>query len=142
MSKRPRQVSTPKTIFKNKYINLYSIIANFDEGQREYFVSDRGERCGVIIINNQSILLVRQYRYLINDLSWEIPGGGVGEGLRDLQRTRAPDSQTTRSRRHRRRSKEGHREEEELEPHRTASSNCASRNGGRRYLEQLLPTEH
>jgi|TARA_B100001971_G_C18206126_1_gene547723 8-oxo-dGTP pyrophosphatase MutT (NUDIX family) len=79
MSKRPRQVSKPKTIFKNKYINLYSIIANFDEGKREYFVSDRGERCGVIIINNQSILLVRQYRYLINDLSWEIPGGGVGE---------------------------------------------------------------
>ena len=79
MSKRPRQVSKPKTIFKNKYINLYSIIANFDEGKREYFISDRGERCGVIIINKESILLVRQYRYLINDLSWEIPGGGVGK---------------------------------------------------------------
>ena len=79
MSKRPSQLSKPKTIFQNKYIKLYSVIADFDDGKREYFISDRGERCGVIIINNQSILLVRQYRYLINDLSWEIPGGGVGK---------------------------------------------------------------
>lgn len=38
-----------------------------------------GQRAAVLIADAGSILLVRQYRLLINDLSWEIPGGKVDE---------------------------------------------------------------
>ena len=76
---RPVSFSEPHDIFQNKFLRLYSVRADFGEFQKEYFIVDKGRRVGVILRRNDEILLVRQYRYLIDDMSWELPGGGINE---------------------------------------------------------------
>jgi ADP-ribose pyrophosphatase len=39
-----------------------------------------GPRVGVLVADGEDILLVRQYRFLVDGPSWEIPGGKVEEG--------------------------------------------------------------
>ena len=76
----PLSIGEEKEIFQNKFVRLYSVKAKFSEFEREYFVADKGKRVGVLIWRNDEIMLVRQYRFLINDLSWELPGGGINQG--------------------------------------------------------------
>lgn len=74
-----------RVIFENQFVKLYSVKADFGSFTKEYFVTDWGQRVGILILRNESVLLVRQYRFLINQQSWEIPGGKVedGEALED-----------------------------------------------------------
>jgi 8-oxo-dGTP pyrophosphatase MutT (NUDIX family) len=65
------------TIFENQYLWTYSLSADFGAYTKEYFVTDYGQRVGVVAVRRGSVLLIRQYRLLIDGLSWEIPGGGV-----------------------------------------------------------------
>lgn len=65
--------------YRNKYQLIYRVEAQFDGFNKEYFVIDTGIKAGIVVVRNKSVLLVRQYRLLINDLSWEIPGGKVNE---------------------------------------------------------------
>ena len=71
----PRQV-----VYKDRYQHLYKVTADFGNFQKEYIVRDSGLRAGIVVVCEDSLLLVRQYRFLINGLSWEIPGGKVDEG--------------------------------------------------------------
>ena len=43
-------------------------------------MTDYGEKAGILAIQDNSDLLVRQYRFLINRMSLEIPGGKVDIG--------------------------------------------------------------
>ena len=72
--------SEKRTIFRNQFVELYSITADFGSHTKEYFVTETGHRVGVVVVRNDSVLLVRQYRFILNGLSWEIPGGRVEEG--------------------------------------------------------------
>lgn len=74
---KPISVSEAREIFKNEFLRLYAVRADFERGHKEYFITEKGTRAGVLIIRDQRVLLVRQYRFLIDDFSWEIPGGGV-----------------------------------------------------------------
>ncbi len=65
------------TNFENQYQRTYTISADFGAYAKEYFVTNYGRRVGVVAVRSGSVLLVRQYRLLIDGLSWEIPGGGV-----------------------------------------------------------------
>ena len=67
-------------MYENPYQHIYRVQADFGDFTKEYFVTDSGHRAGIVAIRNGSVLLVRQYRFLINDLSWEVPGGRVDEG--------------------------------------------------------------
>src|SRR5258706_10702558 len=51
--------------------------ADFGGFSKDYYVVHFGPRVGVVALNQDKLLLVRQYRFLVNDLSWEIPGGKV-----------------------------------------------------------------
>lgn len=77
---KPNFFSAKNIIFKNRYLELYSIIADFGSFIKEYFVTKTGTRVGIILEKDDSILLVDQYRYAINDYSWELPSGEVNEG--------------------------------------------------------------
>lgn len=70
-------------VYQNAYQQIYSVRLDFADHQKEIFVTDYGQRVGVVIDGPEGILLVRQYRHLIDSISWEIPGGKVdpGEGL-------------------------------------------------------------
>ena len=74
---KPISCADEKEIFKNEFLRLYSVRAAFDGYTKDYFVTEKGSRAGVLLLRDGQILLVRQYRFLIDDYSWEIPGGGV-----------------------------------------------------------------
>ena len=64
-------------VYKDPYKKIYEVIAKFEGFEKKYYVSDSGSRAGVVVIKDESILLVGQYRLLINGISWELPGGQV-----------------------------------------------------------------
>ena len=67
-------------VFESQFSKLYRVTADFDSLSKEYVVTDLGPRAGVVVVIDGRVLLVRQHRLLIDDLSWEIPGGAVAEG--------------------------------------------------------------
>ena len=74
------KIGERQLVYENRYQQVYSVTADFGSFSKEYFVTDTGQRAGVVAVNSGRVLLVRQYRLLINDLSWEIPGGKVDPG--------------------------------------------------------------
>ena len=77
---RPTVLGPQRELFKNQFLRLYSVKASFPTQEKEYFVVDRGQVAAVLVHDGGSILLVRQYRFVIDDFSWEIPAGGVDSG--------------------------------------------------------------
>lgn len=67
-------------VYKNKYQRIYRTVVNFGDFTKEYFVNETGIRVGVVVVKGGRVLLVRQYRFLIKGLSWEIPGGSLYDG--------------------------------------------------------------
>ncbi len=66
--------------YQNPFMKIHHTQANFGDFHKDYFVVDLGPRAGIVILQNDQVLLTRQYRFLIDDYSWEIPGGRVDEG--------------------------------------------------------------
>ena len=75
----PLSIEPQELVYQDRNQKIYRIIAQFDGFSKEYYVSDHGQRAAVVAVRNGEVLLVRQYRLLINGLSYEIPGGGVDE---------------------------------------------------------------
>lgn len=76
---RPR-LSAARVVYNSPFFRVYRRTADFGEYKKTYFVNDYRSRAAVLLENQGRLLLVRQYRLLINGLSWEIPGGAVDEG--------------------------------------------------------------
>ena len=69
---------TPREVtYRTRFFDVYHSRADFGSFSKDYFVVHFGPRAGVIAVRGADVLLVRQYRYLINDLSWELPGGTI-----------------------------------------------------------------
>ncbi len=75
----PLRIEPQELVYQDRNQKLYRIIALFDGFSKEYYVSDHGQRAAVVAVRNGEVLLARQYRLLINRLSYEIPGGRVDE---------------------------------------------------------------
>src|SRR5258706_5920732 len=72
---------TPKRLdYKNPFMEVNYTKVDFGSFSKEYFVVDLGPRAGVIAARKGNILMTRQYRFLIDGMSWEIPGGKVDPG--------------------------------------------------------------
>jgi ADP-ribose pyrophosphatase len=69
-----------KYIFERNYFKIYEDKKLFSDKVKNYEVIYFGPRVGVVLTNKSKILLVKQYRYLINNFSFEIPGGSVASG--------------------------------------------------------------
>lgn len=76
---RPR-IHDGGPVHTNPFYYVSHMVAEFDGFTKDYFVSEHGQRVGLVVLRNDCVLLVRQYRFLIDGLSWEIPGGGVKAG--------------------------------------------------------------
>ena len=74
------QIGRQQVVYENQYQQVYRVTADFGTFTKEYFVTDTGKRAGLVVVWGDSVLLVRQYRLLIDGLSWEIPGGRVDDG--------------------------------------------------------------
>jgi len=77
---KPISFSEERDIYQNKFLRLYSVEADFGEFSKEYFLVDKGQRAGTIVLRDDNVLLVSQYRFLVNGMSWELPGGGRSNG--------------------------------------------------------------
>ena len=75
----PLNIKPKEIVYQDRNQKIERIIAHFDGFDKEYFVSDHGKRAALLAICNSKVLLVRQYRLIINDLSYEIPGGRIDE---------------------------------------------------------------
>jgi ADP-ribose pyrophosphatase len=70
-------VSDRVIVYENNFQQVYKVNLDFGICAKDLFVTDYGQRVGVMVISHKGILLTRQYRYLIDQVSWEIPGGKV-----------------------------------------------------------------
>lgn len=66
--------------YENPYQQVYKVRVDFGTVAKDIFVTDYGERVGLVVDGPDGILLTRQYRHLIDRVSWEIPGGKVDKG--------------------------------------------------------------
>ena len=76
----PLNIETGEIVYQDRNQTITRVTAHFDGFSKEYFVSDHGQRVAVLVVRGNDVLLVRQYRLLINGLSYEIPGGRADEG--------------------------------------------------------------
>lgn len=76
---KPHKIVSQGVVYRDRYKSIERITADFGGFSKEYFVTDCGVKAAAVVVRDQHILLVRQYRLLINDLSLEIPGGKVGD---------------------------------------------------------------
>ena len=65
---------------QNKHFYVYSQEVNFGSFSKKYFVTQYGTKACLLILNHNSVLLARQYRFLVDRPVWEIPGGNVEDG--------------------------------------------------------------
>jgi ADP-ribose pyrophosphatase len=70
----PREV-----VYRNPYQQVYKVRLDFRIIAKDIFVTDYGHRVGLVVEGPEGILLTRQYRHLIDRISWEIPGGKVDQ---------------------------------------------------------------
>jgi ADP-ribose pyrophosphatase len=73
----PFNIEPQETVYHDRNQTIYRVIAHFEEFNKEYFVSDHGQRAAMVAVKNKKILLVKQYRLLLNGISYEIPGGRI-----------------------------------------------------------------
>jgi ADP-ribose pyrophosphatase len=76
----PKSVTELETVYQDHLRRIYRKVAEFDGFTKYYLVSDTGARAAVLVTQGSYVLLVRQYRLLISDISLEIPGGKVDNG--------------------------------------------------------------
>jgi ADP-ribose pyrophosphatase len=71
-----------KILFKQNRLTVRSDQIKSSDGDiREYTYLDR--LGGVVILplfDKKHIVMINQYRYLVNDFCWELPAGGIEEG--------------------------------------------------------------
>ena len=75
--KLPLEISERKTTYQCPFMEIYHRRAQFDGFAKDYYVVSFKRRGGIVAVQGGNVLLVRQYRLLINDHSWELPGGTI-----------------------------------------------------------------
>jgi ADP-ribose pyrophosphatase len=87
MRHRPWKTVSSRSVYQNPWMSLHEDIAEMPDGRTTlYGVVTFGDCVGVVpFLDDDQILLVRQYRYVQKDARWEIPTGGQkgGECLED-----------------------------------------------------------
>lgn len=81
----PQRIDQCEIVYQNKVQTTQRIVAHFKNFSKEYYVETYGKRSALLVIQNKQILLTRQYRLLINNISLEIPGGKVQENETPVQ---------------------------------------------------------
>lgn len=67
-------------LFDCPFLQIKKKRKKFKEGSKDYFIVKFKRRAGIVVVQDEQILLVKQYRFLIDGFSWELPGGSVDDG--------------------------------------------------------------
>ena len=73
-------ITERRVVYETPHHTTYQVTAEFARFSKEYFVNDYGPHAGIVAVDRDRVLMVRQYRLLIDRVSLEVPGGGVGSG--------------------------------------------------------------
>jgi len=76
----PFSVESAGHVYQDRNQLVERVVARFDGFTKEFYVADHGQRAAVLALRDAHVLLVRQYRLLVNAVACEIPGGRVDEG--------------------------------------------------------------
>jgi 8-oxo-dGTP pyrophosphatase MutT (NUDIX family) len=77
--KKP-DISEPIDLLRTRFLTITKFQARFGKFEKEYDVVVFGPRAGLVAVKEDKILMTKQYRFLPNSASWEIPGGTVDGG--------------------------------------------------------------
>lgn len=77
---RHKTLSQETLAYSNPFMEIRHTRADFGSFAKNYYVVHFGPRVGVVVVRDEKVLLVRQYRFLVDNLSWEIPGGKIDGG--------------------------------------------------------------
>lgn len=71
-----------KTVYKNEWIEVLEDEIEFPTGKKGiYGYVKRKNGAFILVVNPQNeVLLVKQYRYPIQQYKWNLPGGGIEKG--------------------------------------------------------------
>jgi 8-oxo-dGTP pyrophosphatase MutT (NUDIX family) len=75
--KKVLKVGDPEVTYRTPFMDIVHSRVDFGQVAKDYYVVAFGRRGGVVGVQDGKILLVRQYRFLINGYSWELPGGTI-----------------------------------------------------------------
>ena len=74
------KIGAREVVYQNPFLRILEVPVQFADFAKTFYVSEYGPRVGVLLLRDDNVLLVRQYRLLIDTLAWEIPGGKVDAG--------------------------------------------------------------
>jgi 8-oxo-dGTP pyrophosphatase MutT (NUDIX family) len=79
-----------KVVYENKWMTVFEDEVEFpNTSQGIYGYVKRSDGAGALVVNqNQEVLLVKQYRYPVQDWQWGLPGGAIDPGETPEQSTR------------------------------------------------------
>ena len=82
MSMRPWRTRSSRTVYQNPWLRLREDLVELPSGRTTiYGVVSTGSCVGVLpFLDPDTVVLVRQYRYVAGRHTWEMPTGGVGPG--------------------------------------------------------------
>jgi ADP-ribose pyrophosphatase len=82
MSMRPWRTRSSRTVYQNPWLSLREDLVELPSGRTTiYGVVHTGPCVGVLpFLDPDTVVLVRQYRYVAGRHTWEMPTGGVGPG--------------------------------------------------------------
>jgi ADP-ribose pyrophosphatase len=84
MTVPPWRTRSSRTIYQNPWLRLREDLVELPSGRTTvYGVVSTGSCVGVLpFLDPDTVVLVRQYRYVAGRHTWEMPTGGVGPGAR------------------------------------------------------------
>ncbi len=74
------RVARREVLHRNPRQTVYAVRAEFDSFTKDYYVVEAGPRAAIVPVRGGNVLLTAQYRFLIDRVAWEIPGGRVDPG--------------------------------------------------------------
>jgi len=78
------KTSPQRVEYRCPYLEITFERSDFGGFSKDYYVVNFKRRGGVVILRDQQVLMVRQYRHLARGDSWEIPGGTI-EDSEDIE---------------------------------------------------------
>ena len=75
-----RAFGARRILHRNPFEMVYSVRADFGGFKKDYYVVDFGPRAAILAVKQARVLLTAQYRFLIDGVAWEIPGGRIESG--------------------------------------------------------------
>jgi ADP-ribose pyrophosphatase len=82
LSEIPWKMVSTRPIYQNRWLSLREDLVELPNGRTTiYGVVSCGECVGILpFLDSDTVLLVRQYRYVARRTTWEMPTGGVHKG--------------------------------------------------------------